>query len=216
MEKVFSVDGLILMPLKGGEPLGENHPVPSGTGVIEEIINPGRYIVSLESGEKVMVNGPARLKVGDGVKVLISQISPEKKMTSASTANPLIDSEKGFQWSAFIPLAFGGQGSLARIEAFVEKRNKNTREKETPAAFFIFTLRTGKKGEIQWSVYLRGRQVALQVYIAVLNELKRGYQDMVREVEANLKQHGFVLAVPTVFLNRPFKVPPGFRLNVRG
>jgi hypothetical protein len=215
MEKVFPIDGSIIKLVREGVPSARTRISPTRYGVIEKILIPGCYIVSIEPDVKITVNGSETMKVGDRVQVSMSQVKPEKKIANANISEPLIISEKGFQWSAFIPLAFGGQGSLARIEAFFEKR-KGAREKETPVAFFIFTVSTEKLGEIQWSVYLRGRQVTLQVYMAVLNELKGGYQDMVREVEENLKRHGFVFAAPTVFLNKPFKIPQGFGLNVRG
>jgi hypothetical protein len=216
MEKVFPIDGSIIKLAREGVPSARTRISPTGYGVIEKILTPGRYIVSIEPDVKITVNGSEMMKVGDNVQVSMSQVKPEKKIANANISEPLITSEKGFQWSAFIPLAFGGQGSLARIEAFFEKRKKGTREKETPAAFFIFTVSTEKLGEIQWSVYLRGRQLTLQVYTAVLSELKGGYRDMVREVEESLRQHGFVFAAPTVFLNKPFKIPHGFGLNVRG
>ena len=217
MEKVFPVEGKILEPMKRGLPSGYFLSSSKKNGWVESILSPGRYIVSMEGGIKITVSGPEILKVGDQVQVLTNQASSVVKAGETNnTVNPSLFSENGVLWSIMMPLAFGGKGALARLEAFVEKRSKNLKDKTEQASYFVFTLSTEKQGEIQWSIYLKGKQIALHVYVKSLNELKGGLKEMVREVETSLRRQGYVLMAPTVFLNRPFKAPPGFRLNVRG
>jgi hypothetical protein len=215
MEKVFPLDGKIIEPTKKGLPSGKSLSFPDKCGWIERIVDPGRYIVSLESGVKVTVRGPETLKVGEPVQVFENQMNPAYKAIDVNNKVSLL-SDNGVLWSIMMPLAFGGKGALACLEAFVEKRTRNLKDKTKTATYFVFTHRTEKQGEIQWSIYLRGMQIALQVYSKDVDELAGGLKEMVRDVEESLRQCGYILMAPAVFLRKPFIPPPGFRINVRG
>jgi hypothetical protein len=186
-------------------------------GRIDKIIELGRFIVALDDGTKIEVRGSNLLKPGNQVQVLFRDerfLFEDKVINSGMPGN---DAEKsGFQWSAFIPLAFGGKHATARLEVYVEKRIKGFLDKGTPVVYFVFSVETEKQGESQWCIHLRGRQLSLQVYRTELKGQKYEIKILVEEVEKTLKKTGFVLAGPTLFLTRPFKVPAGFRLNVRG
>ena len=185
------------------------------SGIIEKVLSPGRFTVSLSSGQKIQVRGSDSLAVGHRVQVSWSVI---KGAESVSAIPPVLNNleAEGYLWSAFIPLGFGGEGSFARLEVFVEKRRKMILEKFQPGIYFIFTAITREQGELQWSVYLKERQVTLQIHSDSGGSGRKRIEELARIVEKRLKSLGFVLTVPTVFLSKRFKAPSGFRLNVRG
>ena len=106
------------------------------------------------------------------------------------------------------------KGASAQLEVFVEKESKGFGGKKA-SAYFVFTVKTETQGEIQWSIYLAGKQVALQVY-APNKTRQENLKLMVLEIEKSLKKKGFLLAGATIYLNSPFRIPEGYRLNVRG
>lgn len=215
MERVFSIESGTSGSLNFGSSVRGGALPFFENGVIERVLGPGRFLIVLKSGSKLQVQGASSLKVGDKVQVQSSDYagklaSPDEILESASV-------EGGFEWSAFIPLGFGGKNATARLEVFVERKNsKKFFEKKTQAIYFIFTVRTEKQGEIQWSIYLRGRQIAMQVYAQGTTVQKEAVKDIIKTVETTLKTKGFMLMAPIVFLSQPFKIPVGFRLNVRG
>lgn len=211
MEKVFSI------PMTGpGRPVTLPGTVGSGIGFqlgqIEKVLEPGRFIVVLKGGARVTAMGSPALEASTRVRVFpppgLLQGKGEKE---APLPLPL---ESGSQWTALIPLGFGGKRSAARLQVFVEKKKPG--EKGAPAVYLVFWVRTEKQGEFQWSVYLKGRQVALQIFAPSPDEKQGKLKDLVGGVEKNLESRGFKLLAPTVFLRRPFRVPEGFRLNLRG
>ena len=183
-----------------------------GPGSVEKIIGPGKYLIAMQSGQKVLLQGPRALKVGTQVRVTAPSRPMEPKGVPES--NKINSKESGIQWTAFIPLGFGGKGAAARLRVFVERKKDGPLSKNSPAVYFVFTVETEKQGEIQWSIYLKGRQVAIQVFSGLRSE--GDLKDLIGVVERNLKSKGFVLSGPTVVLARPFKVPEGFHLNVKG
>jgi hypothetical protein len=217
MEKVFSVEKIVPSPSsKTDLGRGARRSEAVGEGRVESVLGSGLFVVVLESGQKIQVRGEKALKVGSQVQVLLpngekiaDKSSALKELSSSS------NSESGFQWSAFIPLGFGGKNAVARLEVFVEERTKGAWEKTTPATYFVLTVQTEKYGEIQWSIYIKGRQVAVQVY-AKDEEVRKGLSELIEEIEGALKGRGFGMVAPTAILGRPFRVPAGFRLNLKG
>lgn len=211
MEKVFSV------PMTGpGRPVTLPGTAGAGSGFqvgqIEKVLEPGRFIVVLKDGARVTAMGSPAIEANTQVRVFpptgVLQGKGEKE---APLSLPL---ESGSQWTAFIPLGFGGKRSAARLQVFVEKKRPG--EKGALAVYLIFWVRTEKQGELQWSVYIKGRQVALQVFASGPEGGKGNFKDLVMGVEKNLENRGFKFLAPTVFLRKPFRVPEGFRLNLRG
>ena len=181
-------------------------------GRIEKVLEPGRFIVVLKDGARVTAMGSPALEANTRVRVFPpGGISQGREKTAERIPLPM---EAGSQWTALIPLGFGGKHSTARLQVFVEKKRPG--EKGAPAVYLVFWIRTEKQGELQWSIYLRGRQVALQVFAPGGVKAKDGFKELVGGVEKNLEGRGFKLLAPTVFLGKPFRVPEGFRLNLRG
>jgi len=214
MERVVAV-GL------GASGLGGRFPGGAGAkagkienGVVEKVLGPGRFIVNLADGQRVQVQGAASLPLGRRVQVVLPAQAVEPARMAAPAA--LQAEAGGYLWSALIPLGFGGVDAYARLEVFVEKRRKMILEKSKPAVYFVFTSHTRDQGELQWSVYLKERQVALQVHADSGSPGQEKIAALARTVEERLRSLGFILMGPTVFLRKPFKAPPGFRLNVEG
>ena len=184
-------------------------------GKIEKILEPGRFVVVLENGSRVAAQGARTLKINSRVRVFPpGEISAGVKGESEPPASPLKGS--GTQWRALLPLGFGGEKASARLRVFVEEKTGGLWNKNPRAAYFVVWTHTEKLGELQWSIYLKGREVSLQVFAKNGIDDKDGIRDLAANVEKSLKSRGFTLAAPTVYLGRPFKAPEGFRLNVRG
>lgn len=215
MEQVFPVEH---GTGPGGLSAKQGFSPPEGAykkGVVEKVLKPGNFKIVFEDGTRVEAKGSAALKVGSPVRILLA---PERSKEPGSAPGDSLfkaGEAEGLQWFAVIPLAFGGVGAAARLEVFVERQKEGARNKVEPAAYFVFTVQTEENGEIQWSVHLKGRQVTLQVF-AQFNEKKERLSQLVLEVAAALKKRGLVMTSPAVVLSRAFKVPAGFRLNVRG
>lgn len=169
------------------------------------MVGPGRYLISGASGVRVSAVGETGLKVGDPVRVL-----PSPSATQA--VDPL--SEPGQPWTAFIPLGFGGAKAAARLKVYVEKQRLSV--KSGSAVYLVLECETELQRMTQWSLYLRGRSVAIQVFPGEGVEPSDSLLGSISEVEENLKKKGFFLTSPTVILKRKFSVPRGFHLNVRG
>ena len=185
-------------------------------GLVENVLESGNWMVVLDDGNRVEVRGSGALKSGSRVRVLLPA-GPLKAFEPSSTTGFLkAGRAEGLEWFVMIPLAFGGDKASARLEVFVERQKEGAGPKMDLAAYFVFTVQTEEGGEVQWSIHLKGRQVALQVYAPIKEDKKEYLTKLVREVETSLRKRGFVLAAPAVLLSRPFKVPAGFRLNVRG
>lgn len=184
-------------------------------GRIEKVIEPGRFVVILENGERVTADGSPALKINYPVRVLPASDALSASKGGKELLPPSLE-EIGTLWTAFLPLDFGGRGASVKLQAFVEVKMRNGLGKSPRAVYFVIWTRTEKLGELQWSIYLKGRQVSLQVFAEGGDREKGGVSNLAAGVEKGLKRLGFVLAAPTVYLSRPFRVPEGFRLNVRG
>lgn len=188
---------------------------PSGfrLGRIAAVLEPGKFKVVLENGVRVTAQGSRALKAGNVVRVFPPTDTvaggPREKEQPFSPVT-----ERGLSWTALLPLGFGGRKASARLQVFVQEKSKTPWDKAPRAVYFVVWTQTEKLGEVQWSIYLKGRQVSLQIYAAEGD--KGTLEELVLSVETNLRRLGFGITGPTVFLRRPFKAPDGFRLNVRG
>ena len=185
-------------------------------GMVEKVIEPGRFIVSFADGVKVRVHGSEGLKLGSKVQVQfnLNRLKGPERLPGAERLAPR--EESGFQMSALLPLAFGGKGANARLQVFIERQSRSALDKFFPAIYFVFVVQTKEIGEIQWSIHMKDRQVSIQVFAPEAQKLSEKLRLLISEVEKGLKNQGFVLSSSTVYLNYRFKVPSGFRLNVRG
>jgi flagellar biosynthesis protein len=111
-------------------------------------------------------------------------------------------------------LAFGGKGSQAKLEVFSERKPGKGPSQQTFVAYLVFTVETEKNGRVQWNVHLKGRQLSLQVFAP--DSDMEDLSILVGEIERALEGKGFYLMGKAIFLDKPFRVPDGFRLNVTG
>jgi hypothetical protein len=185
-------------------------------GVVEKIVEPGKFVVSFADGVKVKVQGQENLKIGNRVQVHfdLNQMKGNEKLPAPESLDK--QEESGIQLSAFLPLGFGGKGATARLEVFIERQSGNGLNKFIPAIYFVFVVQTKELGETQWSIHMKGRQVSIQVFASGVQKQREKLKLLALDVEKGLKNKGFVLSAPTVYLNRRFTVPSGFRLNVSG
>ncbi|HVM32662.1 MAG TPA: hypothetical protein VMU88_05975 [bacterium] len=207
-----------LEPLAGGKPVplpaqGAQTPVP---GVIEKTIRPGEFWARLDAGQRVQVRSQADLSQGQKVAVLMPARLAERAAVLAPPAAPAAPGLlPGTAWTAFIPLDWGDGQSTAKLEVFTEKSRKHSLEKGERASYLVFTTDFKDGGRVQWSVYLKNRNVSLQIYCNEEAARRHDLGKLAEELEKRLKKLGFCLVSPTLKLKRPFRAPEGFRLNVR-
>jgi hypothetical protein len=214
MEKVFYVHISGLPRPVGGLNAGLSQ-MGFRLGKIEKVIDPGRFVVVLENGERVTADGSRTLKIDNRVRVFPSPDGLQGVKGEKELLPPPLKENRAL-WTAFMPLGFGGKESSLRLQTFGEVKMRSGLEKIPRAVYFVIWTRTEKLGELQWSIYLKERQVSLQVFAEGGGREKEGLRNLAAGVERGLKRLGFVLVTPTVYLSRPFRVPEGFRLNVRG
>jgi hypothetical protein len=213
MEKVFLVSGDNKpQGVLAGQDYLKNGLVP-GSAIVEKVLGPRQYLVSLTNGTKLTAFGPEALSKGSKVQV---DVFSEQKLSNTSEQEAIFSPLKGERWSARMPLLLGGKAQEARLELYVEKVKQGFLAKKDPVVYLIFSVKTDVYGQIQWSVYLKRNQVLVQVYAEKGSIGKKDIRQMILEFEDSLKKKGFSLMAPTVILKRPFKAPAGFQLNVRG
>jgi hypothetical protein len=119
--------------------------------------------------------------------------------------------------SMFLPLDFGGKNAHIKIEVYGSQRHSNWADPiiQEKAFYLVITTKTEYQGTIQWSIYLKGNDLALQVYS---NQAKMSdqVQQVVQTAEIALRQQGYRILYPTVFLKYPFQVPKKFIVELRG
>jgi hypothetical protein len=214
MEKVFPVEALGVIKKNFG--MGGAFLSPeSKPGVVEKIVGPGRYIVTLADGSQISAQGSRGLRLGNKVLVLPRiELLNEKKDAMETRESSL--KESGLQLEAFFPLGFGGKKAKAFLRVYIEEKSEDFWEKRPSAVYFVFNIETEKRGKLQWSIYLKGRQISIQVFSDLERVEKEELRILVTSVEKNLQSRGFRLLVPTVYLKSFFRVPEGFRLNIKG
>lgn len=214
MEKVFSAEefGVIKRNFMMGEP---SLSLGSKPGVVGKIVEPGKYIVTLADGSQISAQGSRGLRLGHKVQVLSKvDVLNEQKVSMETRGSSL--KESGLQLRAFFPLGFGGKKAEASLRIYIEEKNEGFSEKRIPAVYFVFNIETDKQGKLQWSIYLKDRQISIQVFSDLERVRKEELKVLVTDVEKKLRSRGFRLLAPTVYLKSFFRVPEGFRLNIRG
>ena len=183
-------------------------------GRIEKITRPGKFIVSLDNGQQVTAMGSRALKINTRVRVFPPGDFSGKRGEEKEVSRPILN--QGIQLDATLPLAFGGTHAQAKLQIFIERKKEGNWIKTAPATYFVFWINTEKQGLLQWSLYLKGRQVALQVYSENKISERSDLKLLASSIEKNLLNRGFSLMGPTVILSRAFRVPEGFQLGLRG
>jgi len=203
MDKGQSLGRIVKLPGTPGVQRGND---PPNVTLVSEVLGAGRYLVTLPAGVTLKVEGEAGLKIGDPVRVLSIPDRPDLSIWT----------EPGVPWSAFIPLGFGGKNASAKLMVYVEKIAEMGQTEAEPAVYLILECVTELQTPTQWSIYLKGRSIAIQVYPGEGAGAEAAIGFLVHEVEENLKKKGFLTTGPTVILKKKFKVPRGFHLNVKG
>jgi hypothetical protein len=212
MEKVFYV-------------FGENAPKVSWMGkeyskeflvnseaIVEKVLGHKLYLVSLQDGTKLTAKGSA--SISKGMKVQVSSLPVFEQKDSGDGLN--FARKNGDRLSVLFPFKMGNKTPEAKIELYVEREKEGVLSKRDTIVYLVFAVKTSTYGQIQWSVYLKGTQILVQVYAENNGSGEKNINQMIRDFEGSLKKKGFSLLAPTVILKKPFKVPFGFRLNIQG
>ena len=214
MQEVFSVE--VVGRNKGPLAIGAQRLIPgSRPGIVEKMVGPGKYLVTLRDGKQITVYGPKGIKIGNNVQVL-TRFEAENIKKSVRETQGADFKEPGLQLEAFFPLGFGGKKAKAFLKVYIEKKNEEFWDQRPLAVYFVFNIETDKQGKLQWSIYLKERQIAIQVFSDFDSAEKDELKSVVTNVEKNLRSRGFRLLAPTVYLKSLFRVPEGFRLNIKG
>lgn len=178
---------------------------PSGVA-IEEELGEGRYRVGIK-GQTFDVAGPEGLKRGDRVRVFWEK-QPQNLPASKTEEPSLLVQE-----AVGLPLAFGGEKASLRVEVFVP--NAKTKAGNTVAVFFLVETDTAHVGKTQWGIHLRGRRLALQLYLE--NDAEPVLEgSWVSGVVDRLTALGFKMEHPLQRLKRPLQAPKGYGVSIRG
>ena len=210
MEKVFLISPENFLKLGNGR---VEKTFVEGDAIVEKVLGSKRYSVVLEDGTKLTAVGPDSIR--EGAKVRVAAFDSSSVLKSAED-NLKVSVKNGARLAALIPLKLGGKTEVAKIELYVEKEKTGFLAKKDSIVYLVFSIKTETYGEIQWSVYLKGNQILVQVYAEKNGTGKKNLDQMILDFEVSLKKKGFSLLAPTVILKKPFKVPTGFQLNVRG
>jgi translation initiation factor IF-1 len=213
MEKVFLVSG---ENFPKGVPAGKvlsNNLLTESNAVVEKVLGRERYLVSLADGTKLTAVGPGYINRGS--KVRIASL-PEVTFQKVAEVDLKPAEQMGGQWSALIPIKLGDKTPGAHLEVYVGKEINSFFSKRDSVVYLVFSVKTETYGVIQWSVYLKGKHILAQIYAEKADAGKKDISEIIQDFELSLKKKGFSLLAPTVILKKPFKVPNGFQLNVRG
>jgi hypothetical protein len=213
MEKVFLISGENLPKGSAESKEYPRTPFVAGEAIIEKVLGSNRYLVSLADGTKLTAIGP--VSINKGTKVQVSALSTGA-FQKETAPNLTLSIKNGDRWSALIPLKLGNRTSEAKLELYVEREKAGFLPKKDAIVYLAFSVKTETYGQIQWVVYLKVNQVLIQVYAEKGGVGKKDISLMIKDFEGSLKKKGFSLLAPTVILKKPFKVPTGFQLNVRG
>ncbi len=212
MQKVFHVLG---ESIQNGFLSGKEYsklPMNSDA-IIEKVLGPKRYLVTLMDGTKLTAIGSE--SINKGTKVRVTSL-PTVFQQKGLEDNLKLSIKNGDRLSAVIPFKLGNKTPEAKIELYVEREKAGFLSKRDSIVYLVFVVKTETYGQIQWSVYLKGSQILVQIYAEKDGVGKKGINQMIRDFEISLKKRGFSLLAPTVILKKPFKVPIGFQLNIRG
>src|ERR1700689_2789434 len=122
MQKVFPVEAIgankAFLGI-GGQFLGFN----SKSGIVEEIVGPGKYNVMMLDGQLITAQGSKGLKVGSKVQVL-RRLDVLKEGKDLLETQRSLSKEPGLQLQAFFPLGFGGKKARAVLRVYIERKNE--------------------------------------------------------------------------------------------
>jgi hypothetical protein len=180
--------------------------------VVEKVLGSKLYLVSLADGTKLTARGSS--SITKGMKVLVSSLPVSNQTGSEHRLR--LEIKNGDRFTALIPFKVGNKTPEAKIDFYVECEKAGFLSKKDMIVYLIFTVKTTTYGQIQWSVYLRRKQILIQVYAEKDGNEKTTIIQMIQNFEISVKKKGFSLLAPTVVLKKPFKVPDGFRLNIQG
>ncbi len=180
-----------------------------GLGRVEAILGPGRYRVSVEGGA-LEVKGAEGLGKGDRVRVTWEKASGSQE--DPQEPLPASPGDGGYL-SAFVPLAFGGEGGLLRVEAFWGKKDR-TPGTSRPVYFLVETV-TDQVGRFQWGIHLQGKRLAIQLYVEG-GAPGAAQKDLVSQVVGRLTAGGFEWVHPVQWMAKPLRPPSGYSMSVRG
>jgi hypothetical protein len=213
MQKVFHVLGEsihnVFLPGKEYSKL----PLTNSDAIVEKVLGPKRYLVTLVDGTKLTAIGSE--SIDKGTRVRVSSL-PTAFQQKGLEGNLSLSIKNGDRLSAVIPFKLGNKTPEAKIELYVEREKTGFLSKKDSVVYLVFIIKTEAYGQIQWSVYLKGSRILVQIYAEKDGAGKKGISQMIRDFEISIKKKGFSLLAPTVILKKPFKVPIGFQLNIRG
>jgi len=197
------VDVYAVQPKNAAEAAG--HPTPSGVS-IEEVVGAGRYRVRL-GDQTFEVAGPEGLKQGDRVRVFWEKKEQSVPAPKSDEVDPVV------QEAVWLPLAFGGDQSALKVDVFVPSGQR--KPGSALAVFFLVETDTAHVGKTQWGIHLKGRHLALQLY------LENGSEPVltgswVTGVVDRLTALGFEMEYPLQRLKRPLHAPKGYGVSIRG
>ncbi len=211
-----------VIPIEAGVGKGNYNPLFSSSGGVKlgtvvKVLENRIFLVEMDNGTKVKVRSDESLSPGSLVKIISKNEVTEKPITLGEIIkNSSLDVDAVVRFSAIIPLAFGGKHGLAKLNIFVEKNEQGLFKKSKPAIYFVFTIKTENQGDSQWCVHLLGKQITLQAYFDSFGKNKGDQKILATEIETSLKNAGFNLNGPTLFLSKPLNISSDYRLNVRG
>jgi len=213
MEKVFLISGENLSKGSLAGKAYSNESFVEGEATVEKVLGPQRYLVVLMDGTKLTAMGPESINKGALVQITALSTFALRKEREIDSR---LSTKNGGRWSSLIPVKLGDKTALAKLEFYVEREKTGFFLKKDAIVYLVFSVKTETYGQIQWSVYLKGNQVLIQIYAEKDSIGKKEIHQMIQDFEVSLKKKGFSLLAPTVILKRPFKVPAGFQLNIRG
>jgi hypothetical protein len=197
------IDVYAVMPKNAVEIAGRL--APSGVA-IEDELGAGRYRVRL-GGQTYEVAGSEGLKRGDRVRVFWEKPAQEFSTPKADESDSLL------QEAVWLPLAFGGEKASLKVDVFVPSTPKKA---GCPVAvFFLVETDTVHVGKTQWGIHLKGKHLALQLYLENDSEpVLTG--NWVTGVVDHLTALGFEMEHPLQRLKKPLHAPKGYGVSIRG
>jgi hypothetical protein len=121
--------------------------------VVEKVLGPKLFLVSLEDGTKLTARGSSTIIRGMKVQVL-SLLSLGQK-ESEDRLN--LDGKNGNRLSFLIPFKLGNKTPEAKIDLYVDREKTGSLYKKDKIVYLIFQVKTAIYGQIQWVVYLKGK-----------------------------------------------------------
>lgn len=188
MQKVFHVLGESSQ--NGFLPGKEYSKLPMNSdAVVEKILGPKRYLVTLVDGTKLTAIGSE--SINKGTKVRVTSL-PTVFQQKGLEENLKLSIQNGDRLSAVIPFKLGNKTPEAKIELYVEREKPGFLSKKDSIVYLVFIVKTETYGHIQWSVYLKGSQILVQIYAEKDGVEKKSIKQMIRDFEISIKKEVFL------------------------